>query len=58
LVNPSTGQRISSIQEAKQYANSLGGTQQKTSTVQKGAVVDGYKFLGGDPANQKNWKKI
>jgi len=26
-------------------------------TPQKGQVVDGYKFLGGDPSNQKNWKK-
>lgn len=23
-----------------------------------GSIVDGYKFLGGDPANPKSWKKI
>ncbi len=56
LVNPSTGSRISGVAEAKQYANSVGGSKQ--NSVQKGSVVDGYKFLGGDPANQKNWKKI
>ena len=56
LVNPNTGSRISGIAEAKQYANSVGGSKQ--NSVQKGSVVDGYKFLGGDPANQKNWKKI
>jgi predicted DNA-binding ArsR family transcriptional regulator len=56
LVNPSTGSRISGVAEAKQYANSVGGSKQ--NSIQKGSVVDGYKFLGGDPANQKNWKKI
>ncbi len=56
LVNPSTGSRISGVAEAKQYANSVSGSKQ--GSVQKGSVVDGYKFLGGDPANQKNWKKI
>lgn len=24
----------------------------------KGEVVSGYKFLGGDPGNEKNWKKV
>jgi len=24
----------------------------------KGAVSGGYMFMGGDPANQKNWKKV
>ena len=24
----------------------------------KGEVVGGYKFLGGDPGNEKNWKKV
>lgn len=58
LVNPSTGSRINNVAEAKQYANSVGGSKQNSGSVQKGSVVDGYKFLGGDPANQKNWKKI
>lgn len=58
LVNPSTGSRISSVTEAKQYANSVSGSNQNSGSVKKGSVVDGYKFLGGDPANQKNWKKI
>jgi hypothetical protein len=25
---------------------------------QKGAIEDGYEFLGGDPANQANWRKV
>lgn len=33
-------------------------SKQKSNSVQKGTVVDGYKFLGGDPSNEKNWKKI
>lgn len=57
LVNPSTGVRISGINEAKQYANSLSGGS-KSSGPKVGDVISGYKFLGGDPANQKNWKKI
>lgn len=57
LVNPSTGVRISGINEAKQYANSLSGGS-KSSGPKAGDIISGYKFLGGDPANQKNWKKI
>lgn len=30
----------------------------KSSAPKAGSVVDGYKFLGGDPSNAKNWKKI
>ena len=33
-------------------------TKQSTSAPKAGSVVDGYKFLGGDPSNAKNWKKI
>jgi hypothetical protein len=29
-----------------------------SSAPKVGTVADGYKFLGGDPANSKNWKKI
>jgi hypothetical protein len=29
----------------------------KTTTPKKGDIVGGYKFLGGDPSNQNNWKK-
>jgi hypothetical protein len=47
----------------------LGGSvnQQQTKPVQsnnkpappkKGAIVNGYKFLGGDPSSQKNWVKV
>ena len=33
--------------------------QSKSQSVPKvGSVVEGYKFLGGDPANPKSWKKI
>ena len=31
---------------------------QTSNAPKKGQVVDGYKFLGGDPANPKSWKKI
>jgi len=30
----------------------------KSSTPKKGDVMDGYKFLGGDPSDQNNWKKV
>lgn len=26
--------------------------------IQRGAVEDGYMYLGGDPSNQKSWKKV
>lgn len=29
----------------------------KADGPKKGEVVDGWQFLGGDPANQKNWKQ-
>ena len=38
-------------QEAKDGGN-------KSSTPKKGDVDGGYKFMGGDPSDQKNWKKI
>lgn len=31
---------------------------EKTEKIKAGAVIDGYKFLGGDPNNYKSWKKI
>ncbi len=31
---------------------------EKTEKIKLGAVIDGYKFLGGDPNNSKSWKKI
>jgi hypothetical protein len=30
----------------------------KPSPPEVGSVVDGYQFLGGDPAQQKSWKKM
>jgi hypothetical protein len=27
-------------------------------TVQPGTVMDGYRFVGGDPANQANWEQV
>jgi hypothetical protein len=36
----------------------LGKKKTNPSVPKKGAVVSGYKFLGGDPGNQKNWKKV
>lgn len=27
-----------------------------TAQLQKGQIVDGYEFLGGDPADEKNWR--
>lgn len=40
--------------------NSAASNNQKPQNTppKKGEVVDGYKFLGGDPSNIKNWKKI
>jgi hypothetical protein len=35
----------------------LTGSKPAQSGVKKGDVVSGYVFLGGDPNNQKNWKK-
>lgn len=32
-------------------------TKQSSAKVQKGQVVEGYKFLGGDPSDANNWKK-
>ena len=31
-------------------------TQQAAVLPQKGQIVDGYEFLGGDPADAKNWR--
>jgi hypothetical protein len=31
-------------------------TQQTNMLPQKGQVIDGYEFLGGDPADAKNWR--
>lgn len=33
-------------------------SQSAQPTMQAGAVVDGYRFKGGDPADQKNWEKL
>lgn len=47
-----------------QYRSALGldsKPKQKTVTPKppkKGQIIKGYKFMGGDPANQKNWKKV
>jgi hypothetical protein len=32
--------------------------QQSSQAPKKDEVIDGYKFLGGDPSDQNNWKKI
>jgi hypothetical protein len=33
-------------------------TPKKKVPPKKGAIVGGYKFLGGDASNKKNWKKV
>lgn len=38
--------------------NSINQGQTESQSIKKGDVIDGYKFLGGDPNNSKNWKKI
>lgn len=59
IYDPNTGQYLENQDELKSYLE-----QKKKSLPQgktgpkKGQVVGGYKFLGGDPANQKNWKKV
>ena len=40
---------------AEEAIKEVSGSQ--PSTVKKGQVVNGYTFLGGDPKDQKNWKK-
>lgn len=42
---------------AKQVVSGLGGGANSTSPA-PGAVMDGYRFKGGDPANQANWEKL
>ena len=37
---------------------SKGNETEKTEKIKLSAVIDGYKFLGGDPNNSKSWKKI
>ena len=51
---------VTSPQEAKAALENLRGEIAKItgSTLQKGDVVDGYEFLGGDKADQHNWKKV
>ena len=40
-------------------SNQEGSTQPKTMTPPKvGAVMNGFKFKGGDPSKQENWEKI
>lgn len=34
------------------------GGQQQTTTPASGAVMGGYRFKGGDPADQKNWEAV
>lgn len=36
----------------------LGKSNKSNKPPKKGEVVGGYEFLGGDPGNQKNWKKV
>lgn len=45
-VNTTTG-------EMKRYESAA-----KQAAPTKGAVVDGHKFKGGNPADQKNWEKV
>ena len=39
-------------------AGQSGQASQAQPTVQVGAVMDGYRFKGGDPADAKNWEKL
>ena len=39
------------------YAKAAKNSPEKAK-ISKGQVVDGYKYLGGDPKNAKSWKKI
>ena len=51
------------MRSSKEPASSkLPGTepvkQQGLGVIQEGAVMGGYKFLGGDPADEKNWDSV
>ncbi len=59
-------QNTTSWQDGRKYFLGDAVNQQQTKPVQsknkpappkKGAIVNGYKFLGGDPSSQKNWVK-
>ena len=42
---------------SSENAYNLPPTRQAPKPPKTGQVVDGYKFKGGDPANQSNWEK-
>ena len=56
---------FSSMSQARQYLKDQSGmvdlrkgASPTTSTIAVGTVDNGFKFIGGDPNVQKNWKKI
>lgn len=48
--------RMSGADERRQMGQ--GGATVSATTAQKGDVVDGYRFKGGDPANAANWEEV
>jgi len=46
------------IQEAEAQKEDKEEEKQGSSVPKKGTVSGGYKFLGGNPNDQKNWKKV
>ena len=44
--------------QAADYARQLQQAVQGGGSPQVGAVVDGFRFKGGDPAQQSNWEKV
>lgn len=47
-----------SMYEEQQRGRVRGGDQQSRSGPRVGAVEQGYRFLGGDPANPQNWERV
>lgn len=42
------------LKDIRQYPTDMSGG----GGLKKGDVMDGYRFQGGDPGDQKNWKKV
>ena len=44
--------------EKEAFIEAEGSREQKSAAPKKGTVRNGYKFLGGNPSDKSNWKKV